>query len=607
MPSGCPSAMRATRRSGSSGIARASRRSRGTRGASVLLDDALRQLRMAASSRSKERGLFAHRRAHARARNRRDGDDLQRPRSRAHAAALISARGSTGRARISAGAEGNQRLVSYPTFLDWSQDSVELQRNGVRARRRRESRLSGWAGDGRGRVRVAGILQDRCRPVPSSGRTFAPEEELQSGADAVVLSHDLWVQYFNSDPHIVGRVVSLDSAAPTVIGVMPPGFAYPEWAQLWRPLGQILGRDTALQHRDLHVDSRAIGRLSAATADADERIAVALSSVQQRVALSYPEFEGKWTGAVVVPLKNEVVGYVRTRALGTRRCGRAHSPHRLRRISRIFRQCAARLAGARWRCASRSAPAARRSRCSSIVEMLASRHRRRRPRSTRRPLRHRVAPRDSAVRSCRAPKKSRSTRARFSSSVLLTGATAVLFGSRARATRRGAERRHRHAPRTPIRCRRNARDRHAFAAFSPARSSRSRSCCSWEQARCCRATVDCRPSSWASMRTTSSRITDIPTEDEDTRTAGCRSRSVFALVERVSIVSQASRKLPSSTSCRLAAAVYRHAWRFPDARVSSDDDALYVTASEGYLRAMRLRLARGRWFTEERHALARRR
>ena len=91
---------------------------------------------------------------------------------------------------------------------------------------------------------------------PELGRTFAPEEEIQSGADAVVLSHDLWVHDFNSDPHIVGRVVSLDSAAPTVIGVMPPGFAYPEWAQLWRPLGQILGRDTAFHHRDLHVDSR---------------------------------------------------------------------------------------------------------------------------------------------------------------------------------------------------------------------------------------------------------------------------------------------------------------------------------------------------------------
>ena len=102
--------------------------------------------------------------------------------------------------------------------------------------------------------------------------------------------------------------MSLDSAAPTVIGVMPAGFAYPEWAQLWRPLGQILGRDTALQHRDHHVDSRAIGRLSATTNVASA--SRSLSSVQQRIALSYPEFEGKWTGADVVPLKTEVVGNI---------------------------------------------------------------------------------------------------------------------------------------------------------------------------------------------------------------------------------------------------------------------------------------------------------
>lgn len=225
---------------------------------------------------------------------------LMRPLSYPHADQLVSL--------YERGAEGNQRLVSYPTLLDWSQSSAGFSAMSYV----RGDNVSLALPDGPEAVGCAYVSQGFFKMMetrPELGRTFAPEEELQSGADAVVLSHDLWVKYFNSDPHIVGRVVSLDSAAPTVIGVMPPGFAYPDWAQLWRPLGQILERDTALKHRDHHVDSRAIGRLSATTNAASA--SRALSSVQQRVALSYPEFEGKWTGAVAVPLKNEVVGYIR--------------------------------------------------------------------------------------------------------------------------------------------------------------------------------------------------------------------------------------------------------------------------------------------------------
>ncbi|HSU92543.1 MAG TPA: ABC transporter permease, partial [Gemmatimonadaceae bacterium] len=203
------------------------------------------------------------------------------------------------------GAEGNQRLVSYPTFLDWSRAKAGFSGIAyVRGDRLTLLTPSGTEAVGTAFVSRGffGLMATR----PALGRTFVPEEEVQAGADAVVLSHDLWVRSFGADPHIVGRVVTLDSATPTVIGVMPAGFAYPEWAQLWRPLGQILGRDSALEHRDFHADSRAIGRLSPTTDVA--RASLLLSSVQRQIALAYPELEGKWPGADVEPLKAEVVG-----------------------------------------------------------------------------------------------------------------------------------------------------------------------------------------------------------------------------------------------------------------------------------------------------------
>jgi putative ABC transport system permease protein len=224
---------------------------------------------------------------------------LLRPLSYSHADRLV--------ALYQHGAEGNQRLVSYPTLLDWSHGDAGFSAMAYV----RGDALTLATPDGSERVPTGYVSRGfftLMNTRPLLGRTFSPEEEVQGGADAVVLSHDLWVRAFGADPHIVGRVVSLDSATPTVVGVMPVGFAYPEWAKLWRPLGQILGRDSALQHRDFHVDSRAIGRLSPATEPA--RASLMLSSVQQRIALAYPEFEGKWTGADVVPLKTEVVGSV---------------------------------------------------------------------------------------------------------------------------------------------------------------------------------------------------------------------------------------------------------------------------------------------------------
>jgi putative ABC transport system permease protein len=224
---------------------------------------------------------------------------LLRPLSYTHADRLV--------ALYQHGTEGNQRLVSYPTLLDWSHAGAGFSAIAYI----RGDGLTLATPDGPERVTTGYVSRGffaLMNTRPALGRTFAPEEEVQGGADVVVLSHDLWVHSFGADPHVVGRVVSLDSATPTVVGVMPVGFAYPEWAQLWRPLGQILGRDTALAHRDFHVDSRAIGRLADSTTVAGA--SRMLSSVQQRVALDYPDLEGKWTAADVVPLKTEVVGSV---------------------------------------------------------------------------------------------------------------------------------------------------------------------------------------------------------------------------------------------------------------------------------------------------------
>jgi predicted permease len=73
------------------------------------------------------------------------------------------------------------------------------------------------------------------RTSPEIGRGFVERDGKPGGDDVVVLSHEVWKERFGSDARILRRTVKLDSVERTVIGVMPPGFHFPE-AKAWLPL-----------------------------------------------------------------------------------------------------------------------------------------------------------------------------------------------------------------------------------------------------------------------------------------------------------------------------------------------------------------------------------
>jgi predicted permease len=68
------------------------------------------------------------------------------------------------------------------------------------------------------------------------GRGFLPEEDVPGGPRVVVVGHGLWQRRFAGRSDILGRSLLLDGEPYTIVGVAPPGFAYPEQAQLWIPL-----------------------------------------------------------------------------------------------------------------------------------------------------------------------------------------------------------------------------------------------------------------------------------------------------------------------------------------------------------------------------------
>src|SRR6185503_13282692 len=69
---------------------------------------------------------------------------------------------------------------------------------------------------------------------PSLGRGFARTEVGPNRPPVIVLTHGLWSR-FGSDPAIIGKSVRLNGQASTVIGVLPPHFAFVRNASLGPP------------------------------------------------------------------------------------------------------------------------------------------------------------------------------------------------------------------------------------------------------------------------------------------------------------------------------------------------------------------------------------
>jgi putative ABC transport system permease protein len=68
------------------------------------------------------------------------------------------------------------------------------------------------------------------------GRVFQEEDGLPGAPYVLLLGHDVWQTRFGGDPDVIGRVVRANGRQATIVGVMPPKFAFPVSEQVWVPL-----------------------------------------------------------------------------------------------------------------------------------------------------------------------------------------------------------------------------------------------------------------------------------------------------------------------------------------------------------------------------------
>src|SRR5256886_404197 len=143
----------------------------------------------------------------------------------------------------------------------------------------------------------------------TQGRTFLPEE--QEGADVAVITERFWKARLGSDPNVIGRALTLDGVAHTIVGViatLPISWSGPN-ADIWTTKPFII---PGFSHERMMRGTaflRAVGRLKPNITVEQARAALAVLGDSYRT--QYPEKIDAKSGTVSKPLPEVVTENLR--------------------------------------------------------------------------------------------------------------------------------------------------------------------------------------------------------------------------------------------------------------------------------------------------------
>jgi predicted permease len=153
---------------------------------------------------------------------------------------------------------------------------------------------------------------------PLVGRTFTAADDTM-GQRVVVISHALWQRRYSGDPGIVGRTISMtgqgsggaaSDVKQEVIGVAPSSFIFlSRDVDYWVPM-QFSPEEAAVRgNHFLQVVGRLKPGVTVETANSD------IGAIAKRLSEEYPETNRDFSEAVVVPMREQVLGDTRVQVI----------------------------------------------------------------------------------------------------------------------------------------------------------------------------------------------------------------------------------------------------------------------------------------------------
>jgi len=188
----------------------------------------------------------------------------------------------------------DEGVLSAGTFVDWRARSHTLESLAVYAPLFGNGETVWNIGDRAQIIKTAGAstsLFAVLRVQPIRGRLFRPENETPppGALGQFVISYGLWQRAFGGSEDIVGRRVDLEGRLPReIIGVMPPGFDFPDGTEAWT--GVPLSNVPVAERRARSFE--AIGRLSPGVRIDDVRRE--LVGISTQLAAEFPASNDGW-------------------------------------------------------------------------------------------------------------------------------------------------------------------------------------------------------------------------------------------------------------------------------------------------------------------------
>lgn len=196
------------------------------------------------------------------------------------------------------------RQVSLPDFEDWRALNTSFAAMAYYSSRE----TSVLAGPTAEYARAAKVGPDFCRVFavePVLGRQFTVDEMKPGSGGALLISYAYWQSRFGGDAGVLAKSIRLQGKVLQIVGVLPPGFHFPDDTDLWFPADTIT-RETR-EYRSAN-NYLAVARLKPEVTL--ERAQAEMTAIAVRQEQQYPD-SNKGRTVAVARMRDDMVGDIR--------------------------------------------------------------------------------------------------------------------------------------------------------------------------------------------------------------------------------------------------------------------------------------------------------
>ncbi len=201
--------------------------------------------------------------------------------------------------------------VAYPDFIDWQRQQTVFSALAIY---RTSNSVNMTTAAGTDRMATVLVDHDFLKVLglqPMLGRDLTEADDRTGSPLVLLLPYDTWTRRFHADAGVVGRSVSIDGKAATIVGVLPRAFVFYDHADLFLPLGPFVDQ-LYMQTRNNHSNATVVGRLKAGVTLAAAR--GDMESIAAHLAQLYPK-SNNGVGVTVMGLHQYLVGDSRQQQL----------------------------------------------------------------------------------------------------------------------------------------------------------------------------------------------------------------------------------------------------------------------------------------------------